>query len=936
MKQRYIALFAILLIFIIGCYFYYNRESPSAHFDKHIMDAIHQTAPNAFFEQADAYKYAQDYRRALSAFEKLLPQSKTAEDSLYTYNQLAYIALAMNEDSAAAQYIRTLESHFPLVDKSTPSVSGDYFYNRGVFAYRVFHPKEAEALLKRALGVYEDVYGGEHLKVAMCLTELGLLLYKFALSVDIAQPYILRAYEIFKYNYKLNEYNAASNLSMGLLSYSNWDYELADFYCENALSTLEKSINTDLILKARCLVIKGRVINKSLREEKDAFKKQQLKLKADSIFRQSIIAAKKSNSVWIQDILAELIVNDAKQNNDEGFLSHLRELELFSKIQSEHFGYSDRLKGYYYQAKKEYDISKYWYLTFWKRYHNDSLKDRRLISETCDALFESYKKSEQHDSCLYFLKEDLLLELPNQNNSLSWNKILTPNFYNKIRYPFANFNRVAETFLNDFNKTQNPQSLKQAFNIFKLTDKMIFSSIPSVDDDAVIFFKKEAVEIAYQNAIECAYKWYNNKKDISILNDASRFIERTKAFLLYRNMFEDKNIKDDTLKRIISNIRELSGSLNKSKWQRGMGKEKTLEIINKTEQYTKLYKQLEKNYPDIYKSRVQQTMPTIEEVQKEIEVNQACIQYSIVKNSLYILVISKNGVYFKKQENIRDINEKIIEFNGHLTNKEQITSSINSFKSVSYELYNLLFKPIEKNLIGIEEIIIIPDQTINSIPFEALINAPSGNNFKELSYLIYKHKYLDEPKILALSYDKSSKELPYSYEMEIIDSIFEGKAKILRGKECTANNLFSNQSQFNIIHLALHAASSSTSRQDNKIFFSPKNQDEMYGFELLKQPFLNELVILSACESGIGKTITGEGTFSLARYFLQSGVKNVIASLWKVDNDTYSKILSNFYRNILSEKNYSNSLNQGKIKYIKKADILKAHPKYWSGLIFID
>ena len=120
MRQSKPFLFGILLTLIIGCYFYYHHENSLTHFDQHIVDAVHLSQNNVFFEKADAYKYAQDYRRALTAFEKLLPLSKTAEDSLYTYNQLAYIALAMNEDNAAAQYIRSLEAHFPLVDKSTP------------------------------------------------------------------------------------------------------------------------------------------------------------------------------------------------------------------------------------------------------------------------------------------------------------------------------------------------------------------------------------------------------------------------------------------------------------------------------------------------------------------------------------------------------------------------------------------------------------------------------------------------------------------------------------------------------------------------------------------------------------------------------------------------------------------------------------------------
>ena len=217
MKPRKAALFAILLSMMVGCYFYYNRESPSAHFDQHIVDAIHLTTPNAFFEQADAHKYAQDYRRALTAFEQLLPLSKTAADSLYTYNQLAYIALAMNEDSAAAQYIRSLEAHFPLVDKETPSVSGDYFYNRGVLAYRVFHPKEAEMNLKKALSSFQKIYPTDHYKVGNCLIQLGFLFYEFAQNSDSTYKYISKASDIFKSNTLSQSNNANIEFKLKLI-----------------------------------------------------------------------------------------------------------------------------------------------------------------------------------------------------------------------------------------------------------------------------------------------------------------------------------------------------------------------------------------------------------------------------------------------------------------------------------------------------------------------------------------------------------------------------------------------------------------------------------------------------------------------------------------------------------------------------------------------
>ena len=57
-------------------------------------------------------------------------------------------------------------------------------YNAGVWAYHTFKPKMAEAYLQKALTLYREVYGEKHLKVGLCLTELGMVGWDFSTSLD--------------------------------------------------------------------------------------------------------------------------------------------------------------------------------------------------------------------------------------------------------------------------------------------------------------------------------------------------------------------------------------------------------------------------------------------------------------------------------------------------------------------------------------------------------------------------------------------------------------------------------------------------------------------------------------------------------------------------------------------------------------------------------
>ncbi len=91
------------------------------------------------------------------------------------------------------------------------------------------------------------------------------------------------------------------------------------------------------------------------------------------------------------------------------------------------------------------------------------------------------------------------------------------------------------------------------------------------------------------------------------------------------------------------------------------------------------------------------------------------------------------------------------------------------------------------------------------------------------------------------------------------------------------------------------------------------------------------LVVLSACNTGDGAIIQGEGTMSLHRGFLLAGVLSVVHTLWSVEDASSAKIMDNFYKYLSEGKDKREALHLAKIEYINSMPPTLVNPYFWSG-----
>jgi CHAT domain-containing protein/Tfp pilus assembly protein PilF len=152
--------------------------------------------------------------------------------------------------------------------------------------------------------------------------------------------------------------------------------------------------------------------------------------------------------------------------------------------------------------------------------------------------------------------------------------------------------------------------------------------------------------------------------------------------------------------------------------------------------------------------------------------------------------------------------------------------------------------------------------------------------------------------------------LPFSREEANAIFTFAPPAESLKALDFDANKttaLSGELGQYRIVHFASHALLNNDHPELSGIVLSlvDRQGQSIDGFLRLNEIYnLNlpaDLVVLSACETGLGKQIQGEGLIGLTRGFMYAGAQRVVSSLWKVDDEATAELMGRFYERMLKE-----------------------------------
>ncbi len=389
---------------------------------------------------------------------------------------------------------------------------------------------------------------------------------------------------------------------------------------------------------------------------------------------------------------------------------------------------------------------------------------------------------------------------------------------------------------------------------------------------------------------------------------------------------------------------------------------------------------IREKFPE-YASKYNNQVISLQGVMNKLDEGKALIEYSLNDTSIFIFTISDGGYAITRSDLGPEFKEHVDVLSQFLRDNDFYSNTIDDYRNyveAAHQLYRVFFLPVEEMLSG-KELIIIPDGEQGYIPFEALLTAKPNlavMDYRSLPYLIYDHritysysatlfyddagfKRTSDRKLLAFAPtyehvgDISSEKFPsfrdystYLVPLKYITTELQNISSIVdcdryEGYDATEKAFREEAPHYDILHLAMHTLINDDNPLYSQLVYAlnndtlEANDGLLNAYEIFNMQLNARMAVLSACNTGYGKMRKGEGIMSMARGFIFAGVPSIIMTLWAVEDQSGSILMTKFYKNLVSGMEIDEALREAKLEYLAEADQLGAHPYLWSGYVSI-
>jgi CHAT domain-containing protein/tetratricopeptide (TPR) repeat protein len=413
------------------------------------------------------------------------------------------------------------------------------------------------------------------------------------------------------------------------------------------------------------------------------------------------------------------------------------------------------------------------------------------------------------------------------------------------------------------------------------------------------------------------------------------------------------------------------------------------ELSKRFEEYNVLQENFRQKNPQL--SSINQPVDwSVADAQAMLDDDTAILEYALGEQQSYVWIIGKTSFKFAKLASKPVINQAVREFYQALTDRDAKDDRLITEKSQN--LSRQILSPIADDLRNIKQAIVIADGSIQLIPFSALTLAPNAPfeplvsnveivnapSFSSLAFLCgtKADRQKSSDKLLAVFADPifendderfalgkmqkkpvSTKELPENLEQALRDFGIEKLSRLpFSGIEAREIGKFAPDqtvlalgadasrqkflrgdfNSYRILHFATHGFLNQQNPELSGLVLSLYDRDgkSQNGFlrvlDLYSLHLNTDLVVLSACQTALGKEIDGEGIVGLTRGFMYAGASSVVSSLWKVEDAATAELMKRFYRAMIKENQTPSAALRTAQNELRQIPRFK-NPRYWSG-----
>jgi CHAT domain-containing protein len=478
------------------------------------------------------------------------------------------------------------------------------------------------------------------------------------------------------------------------------------------------------------------------------------------------------------------------------------------------------------------------------------------------------------------------------------------------------------------------------------------------------------------------------------LSEALSFAERSKARVLLDVLQQGRGVLNKSMtaaeqtqeRKLLNTLASLNAQLTGIREQQIPDAKRTGELEKQRQQARLEYEAFETSlytsHPELKLKRGEtRVIALAQATELLLDTRTALIEFVVTDERTYLFVLTRGAGTASQPETdlkVYPVEIKQPELATRVENfRRALAERDPAFRQPARQLYELLLAPASAQLRGRDQLIIVPDDALWELPFQALQSASNRYLLEEsaLSYapslsVLYEmgkrhgqDKNLSGAMLLAFgnpTFGEAAAErtkvalrggarpLPLpdaEKEVKLLGEIYGQKlSRVYTGAEAREGRAKVEAGEFKIIHFATHGVLNNLSPMYSHLLMSQGGEGGEDGlleaWEIMRLELKADLVVLSACETARGRVGAGEGMIGLTWALFVAGSPATLVSQWKVDSVATKDLMLDFHRNLRINMNNPQSrfvkakaLRQAALKLMRSSNY--NHPFHWASFVIV-